>query len=39
MGEAFIKTEHVIAIFFDLEKVYDTSWKHGILQDLHELGF
>ena len=37
--EAFIKKEHVIAIFFNLEKTYDTTWKHGILQDLHELGF
>ena len=36
--EAFIKKEHV-AIFFDLDKAYDTTWKHGILRDLHELGF
>ena len=36
--EAFIKKEHV-AIFFDLEKAKDTTWKHGILRDLHELGF
>lgn len=25
--EAFIKEEHLIAISFDLEKVYDTTWK------------
>ena len=37
--EAFIKKEHVVAIFFDLEKAYDTTWKHGILRDLYELGF
>ena len=37
--EAFIKKEHVVAIFFDLGKVYDTTWKHSILRDLHELGF
>ena len=37
--EAFIKKGHVVAIFFDLEKAYDTTWKHGILRDLHELGF
>ena len=24
--------------FFDLEKAYDTTWKYGILRDLHELG-
>ena len=28
---AFIKKEHVLTIFFDLEKAYNTSWKHGIL--------
>ena len=26
---AFAKKEHVLAIFFDLEKAYDTTWKHG----------
>ena len=35
--EAFIKKEHVA--FFYLEKAYDTTWKHSILGDLHELGF
>ena len=25
-------------MFFDLEKAYDTTWKYGILRDLHELG-
>jgi Reverse transcriptase (RNA-dependent DNA polymerase) len=32
--EAFIRGEHVVSIFFDLEKAYDTTWKFGILQDL-----
>ena len=36
--DAFIKKEHVVAVFFDLEKAYDTSWKYGILRDLHEVG-
>ena len=36
---AFIKKEHVLTIFFDLEKAYDTTWKHGILADLWNLGF
>ena len=35
---AFVKKEHVVAVFFDLEKAYDTTWKYGILRDLHELG-
>ena len=34
----FIKNEHVTAIFFDLEKAYDTTWKYGILKDLYNLG-
>ena len=37
--EAFANKQHVIAVFFDLEKAYDTTWKHGILQDLLDMGF
>ena len=36
--EGFIKKEHVVSIFFDLEKAYDTTWKYGILSDLHQMG-
>ena len=36
--DAFVKKEHVVAVFFDLEKAYDTTWKYGIIRDLHELG-
>ena len=25
-----------VTIFFDIEKVYDTTWRHGILKVLHE---
>ena len=32
--DAFIKREHVVAVFFDLEKAYDTTWRYGILKDL-----
>ena len=35
---AFVKKQHVVAIFFDLEKAYDTTWKHGILKDIHKIG-
>ena len=35
--EASVRREHVVAVFFDLEKAYDTTWKHGILQDLHRV--
>ena len=33
--EAFIKIEHLVAVFFDVENAYDTIWKYGILNDLH----
>ena len=36
---AFVKKEHVLTIFFDLEKAYNTVWKHGIRVDLWDLGF
>ena len=36
--EAFIRKQHLTAVFFDLEKAYDTTWKYGILQDLYNLG-
>ena len=36
--EAFIKNEHLAAIFFDLEKAYDATWKYGKLRDLRDLG-
>ena len=35
--EAFIRNEHLTAIFFDLEKAYDTTWKYGIMTDLRDL--
>ena len=36
--DSFIKREHVVAVFFDLEKAYDTTWRYGILKDLHNFG-
>ena len=36
--DAFIKKEHIVSIFFDLEKAYDTTWKYGIMRDLYDLG-
>ena len=31
--EAFIKKEQLIAVLFDLEKAYDTTWPYGIFKD------
>ncbi len=36
--EGFITGDHVVAILFDLEKAYDTTWKYGIMNDLYEIG-
>ncbi len=27
----------MVAVFFDMEKAYDTTWKYGIMKDLHEM--
>ena len=36
--ETFIKKEHLVAVLFDLEKPYDTTWPYGILNDLSQQG-
>ena len=36
--ETFIKREHLVAVYFDLEKAYDTTWRCGVMKDLHEAG-
>ena len=36
--DAFVKKEHVVAVFFDLEKAYDTTWRYGIMKDIQKLG-
>ena len=36
--EAFKRDEHVVGVFFDLAKAYDTTWKYGIMKDLHSHG-
>ena len=35
--DAFIQNHHLVAVFLDLQKAYDTTWKHGIQQDLHDM--
>jgi hypothetical protein len=31
----FLLRQHLVAVFFDLEKANDTIWRHGILRTLH----
>ena len=35
----FVSDRFVRAVLFDLQKAYDTAWKHGILIDIHRAGF
>jgi ribonuclease HI len=34
---AFVKRSHLVSIFFDIEKAYDRTWRHGILRQLFSL--
>jgi len=36
--EAFIQCQHAVAVFFDIKKAYDSTWKYGIMRDLHRAG-
>ena len=36
--DAFVGRKHLVSIFFDLEKAYHTTWKHGILLDSYKTG-
>ena len=35
----FLQGKHTIAVFFDLEKAYDTTWRKGVLWEMDTLGF
>ncbi|KFM73192.1 RNA-directed DNA polymerase from mobile element jockey, partial [Stegodyphus mimosarum] len=35
---AFAKRNHVVSVFFDMEKAYDRTWRHGTLHDLYSTG-
>lgn len=36
--EAFLRRQHCVCVFFDLEKAYDTAWRYGILRDVYSYG-
>ena len=36
--KAFALGEHMVSVFFDLERAYDMTWKYGILRDLRDAG-
>ncbi|GFW03218.1 RNA-directed DNA polymerase from mobile element jockey [Trichonephila clavipes] len=35
---AFVRRNHLVSIFFDIEKVYDRTWRYGILRTLFNFG-
>lgn len=35
---SFASKQHLIAIFFDIEKAYDRTWRDGILNELYRFG-
>ena len=35
---SFVKNEHLVTVFFDIEKAYDTTWRHFIIQALINSG-
>ena len=35
---SFLRKQHLLAIFFDIKKAYDTCWKYGILEALYKYG-
>lgn len=34
----FARKEHLVAVFFDIQKAYDTAWRYGILKTIHKAG-
>jgi ribonuclease HI len=38
LQNAFLRGKHTVAVFFDLEKAYDTTWRLGILKALKSWG-
>ncbi|GFV17018.1 probable RNA-directed DNA polymerase from transposon X-element [Trichonephila clavipes] len=39
IGNAFLRRNHLVSIFFDIEKAYDRTWRYGILRTLFNFGF
>ena len=36
--DSFSRRDSTVAVFFDLEKAYDITWRYGTLRSLHEAG-
>lgn len=38
LQNCFLNREHAIAVFFDLEKAYDMTWRYNIIRNMHQWG-
>ena len=36
--EAINRRQHTVAVFFDINKAYDTAWRYGVLRKLYDYG-
>ncbi|GFY13641.1 probable RNA-directed DNA polymerase from transposon X-element [Trichonephila clavipes] len=36
--DAFVRRNHLVSLFFDIEKAYDRTWRYGILRNMHDFG-
>ncbi|GFX14448.1 probable RNA-directed DNA polymerase from transposon X-element [Trichonephila clavipes] len=36
--DAFVKRNHLVSLFFDIEKAYNRTWRYGILHNMYNFG-
>ncbi|GFV34598.1 probable RNA-directed DNA polymerase from transposon X-element [Trichonephila clavipes] len=36
--DAFVRRNHLVSLFFDIEKAYDRTWRYGILHNMYDFG-
>ncbi|GFT57957.1 probable RNA-directed DNA polymerase from transposon X-element [Trichonephila clavipes] len=36
--DAFVRRNHLVSFFFDIEKAYDRTWRYGILRNMYDFG-
>ncbi|GFW87122.1 probable RNA-directed DNA polymerase from transposon X-element [Trichonephila clavipes] len=36
--DAFVRRNHLVSLFFDIEKAYDRTWRYGILRNIYDFG-
>ncbi|GBN07213.1 hypothetical protein AVEN_204121-1 [Araneus ventricosus] len=36
--DGFVAKKHLVSIFFDMDKAYHRTWRHGILKDIFNIG-